>query len=55
MCTKGTGCTLCRGSGVPRVGNVRKKVRGYAIPAGMPPLTWSRGEYVRVVGIHSDG
>ena len=44
-----------RGSGIPRVGNVRKKVGGCAIPAGTPPLTWNWGEYLRVVRIHSDG
>ena len=42
-----------RGSGM--FGNVRKKVGGCAIPAGTPPLTWNRGEYLRVAGIHSDG
>ena len=45
----------CRDSGVPRVGNVRKNFGGLAILAVRRTLTWSRGECIRVVGIHSDG
>ena len=40
------------------VGNVRKTSEnfgGSAILAVRPSLTGSRGEYFRVVGIHSDG
>ena len=45
----------CRGSGVPRVGNVRENFGGSAILAVRRTLTGSRGEYLRVVGIHSGG
>ena len=45
----------CRGFGVPRVGNVRENLGGLEILAVRRTLTKSRGEYLRVVGIHSDG
>ena len=48
--------TGCHGSGVPQVRNVRENFGGLAILAVRRTLslTGSMGEYLRVVGIHSD-
>ena len=37
------------------VGNVRENFGGSAVMVVRHILTWNRGEYFRVVGIHSDG
>ena len=37
------------------VGNVRENFGGSAVMTVRRTLTGSRGEYLRVVGIHSDG
>ena len=37
------------------VGNVRENFGGWAVMAVRRTLTGNRGEYLRVVGIHSDG
>ena len=45
----------CRISGLPWVGNVRKNFGGSVIMAVRRTPTGNRGEYLRVIGIHSDG
>ena len=45
----------CRVSGVPPGRECSENFGGSAVMAVRPSLTWSRGEYLRVVGIHSDG
>ena len=45
----------CRVSGVPAGRECSENFGGSAILAVRPSLTRSRGEYLRVVGIHSDG
>ena len=45
----------CRVSGVPSGRECSENFGGSAILAVRPSLTGSRGEYLRVVGIHSDG
>ena len=47
--------STCRGCGVPTVPECSEIQVKFKIPTVMPPLTRSRGEYLRVVGIHSDG
>ena len=45
----------CRGCGVPTGRECSEIQVKFKIRTVMPPLTRSRGEYLRVVGIHSDG
>ena len=45
----------CRVSGVPAGRECSGKLRRSAILAVRRTLTGNRGEYLRVVGIHSDG
>ena len=47
--------TQCRVFGVPPGRECSENFGGSAILAVRPSLTGSRGEYLRVVGIHSDG